>query len=75
MNWEKQKVNCGVSYGLSASTIYCVDGYRIWKGKYCVVGCIYSADEWHLQRMSDKKIIFSARTAKECKEAFEKGLR
>ena len=71
-NWNKTKDE---DFGHSASTVYSCEGYRIWKGKYCVFSAIYSADEWHLQRTSDRKVIYSARTAKECMEAFEQGKR
>lgn len=55
----------------TASTKYEADGFRIWKGKIWLGSCFWSADEWHLERMSDHKILHSARTAKECKGALE----
>ena len=72
-NWNKTKTNDFCNY--SAATIYNYGDYTIWRGKYCVFSAIYSADEWHLQRTSDRKVIYSARTAKECMEAFEQGKR
>lgn len=58
----------------SATTMYVVDGYRIWKGRYRVYSAIYSSDEWHLERVSDRKILWSAKTAKECKVNFDDAL-
>lgn len=55
----------------TAATIYKTNGYRIWKGKYRVVSCLYSADKWHIEREADHKIIWSANTAKQCKKDFD----
>lgn len=54
----------------TASTMYERDGFRIWKGKYKVISVIYSANEWHLERLADHKMIFSAKTAKACAEYY-----
>lgn len=50
---------------------YVSDEYYIWKGRRHIFSSIYSADEWHLVRKSDKECIHSAKTAKECKGALE----
>ena len=55
----------------TAETMYVTDGYIIWKGKYRIYSTIYSSNAWHLERLSDHRIIWSALTAKECKENFE----
>lgn len=65
--WEKQK---DPNNDHTAMTMYTTDGYKIWKGKFHVYSVIYSANEWHLQRNSDGKVLYSARTAKECMENF-----
>ena len=59
------------NYRHTASTKYESDGFVVWKGKYRVFSCIYSANEWHLQRIADGKILHSGKTAKECKGALE----
>ena len=66
--WEKIK---DTDWHHTAETAYVTEGFRIWKGKYRVFSVIYSANEWHLERLSDHKILFGARTAKECKEALD----
>lgn len=68
MNWEKKP---DTDRWHTAMTMYVADGYRIWKGKYRVRACIYTANEWHLQRVSDGRVLYSAKTAKECKEKFD----
>lgn len=67
-NWEKTK---DPNLYHSAATMYTAGDFRIWKGKYRVFSAIWSADEWHLERVSDRKILFSAKTAKECKAYLE----
>ena len=71
MKWKQIKDN---SIHHTAETMYITDGYKIWKGKYRIFSCIYSANEWHLERLSDHRILWSAKTAKECKENFEYAL-
>ena len=66
--WEQRK---DPNRNHTAETMYVTDGYKIWKGKYNVFSVIMSANEWHLQRVSDGKVLYSARTAKECKSKFE----
>lgn len=71
MKWSKSK-DTRIGWQYTGATIYEADGFRIWKGKYRIVSVIYSADKWHLERMSDHKIVYSARTAKECMAAYER---
>lgn len=68
MNWTKRK---DTNTNHTGGTLNECDGFRIWKGKYRVYSTIYSANEWHLERLSDRMIVYSANTAKECKENFE----
>lgn len=58
----------------TASTMYEKEGFRVWKGKYRVFSCIYSANEWHLERKSDHKIAYSAKTAKECRKVLDNAI-
>lgn len=59
----------------TAMTKYETDGFVLWKGKYQVFSCLYSANKWHLERLSDRKILFSAKTAKECKATFDNSVK
>ena len=68
VNWQATKDEY---WHHTASTMYEADGFRIWKGRICVRTCIYTSDEWHLERLSDHKILHSGKTAKECKGALE----
>ena len=70
-DWNKEKD----PYGEYATTVYVREGYTIGKGRYCIFSVIYSAVAWHLRRLSDNKVIYSAKTAKECMEAFDNGVR
>lgn len=65
MKWEKQRDE---NINHTAMTMYVADGYRVWKGKRRIYSAIYSADEWHLERTSDHKVLYSAKTAKACME-------
>lgn len=69
--WEKVRDN---DLNHTAMTMYIADGYRIWKGKRRINNTIYSSDEWHLERISDRKVLWNAKTAKECKENFDYAL-
>lgn len=62
------------NHSRTASTMYEKEGFRVWKGKYRVFSCIYSADEWHLERKSDHKIAYSAKTAKECRKVLDNAI-
>lgn len=68
MVWEKVRDE---NYDHTAVTVYVTEGYRIWKGRYRVFSAIYSANEWHLERLSDHRIIWSEKTAKACMENAE----
>lgn len=63
------------NYRHTASTIYEKSGFVVWKGKYRVFSSIYSADEWHLERKSDHKIAYSAKTAKECRAVLDNAIK
>ena len=74
VNWTKEKeTRTGWEY--TASTRYRTDGFLVWKGKYRVFSIIHSADEWHLERLSDHRILHSGRTAKECMGVLEWAVR
>ena len=62
-------------YHHTASTMYEKEGFKVWKGKYRVFSCIYSADEWHLERKSDHKVAYSAKTAKECRTVLDNAIK
>ena len=66
--WVKEK---DTNLDHTAMTKYVTDGFVVWKGKYRVFSSIYSANEWHLQRLSDRMVVWSAKTAKECMEMLE----
>lgn len=72
MNWEKKR---DTNYRHTAVTMYEKDGYRIWKGKRWIISIIYSANKWHLERLSDHKVIWSDKTAKACMENFDNAIR
>lgn len=55
----------------TAATMYEKDGFRVWKGKRKIYSVIYSADKWHLERITDHEVLYSAGTAKECREAYD----
>ncbi len=59
----------------TAATKYETDGFVIWKGRYRVFSSIYSANEWHLERLSDHRMMHSCRTAKECMDVLEYEIR
>ncbi len=70
--WKKTE---DTNYRHTAVTMYETDGFRVWKGKYRVFDTIYSANEWHLERLSDHRILHSGRTAKECMGVLEYSIR
>ena len=68
INWVKHE---DTNWHHTASTMYSTDGFRVWKGRRLVIGCIYTADEWNLERLSDHHVLHTATTAKECKLVLE----
>lgn len=69
MEWTKRTAN--TSCRVTAPTVYVTEGFKVWKGKYYVFSIITSANEWHLERLSDNTIVYSAKTAKECMKECE----
>lgn len=63
------------NYNHTAVTMYEADGFRIWKGRRLIIGCIYSTNEWHLIRTSDGKELHYAKTAKECMGVLEHAIK
>lgn len=61
----------GIGRKYTAATRYVADGFYIWKGRRYIDFNFYTADKWHLIRVSDGKCIHSATTAKQCKDALE----
>lgn len=72
VDWKKLEDK---NYDHTAATKYESDDFVIWKGKYRVFSVIYSADQWHLERLSDHRIMHSCRTAKECMGVLEYEIR
>ena len=72
MKWTKTE---DTNIHHTAMTIYETDGFRVWRGKYQVFDCLYSANEWHLERLSDHRILHSGKTAKECMGTLEYAIR
>lgn len=70
MNWTKKVEERHHPY--TAPTVFETDGYRVWKGRRNIVSCIYSGDYWHLERRTDHRVVYSARTAKACMEKLER---
>lgn len=72
IDWVKEKET---NHRHTAATRYVADGFVIWKGKRRVFSSIYSANEWHLIRVSDGRELHYGKTAKECMGALEYSIR
>jgi len=65
--WKKIPDN---DFNHDAATMYVTDGYKIWKGRTFYYGMMFPS-KWHLERVSDGKLIWDDRTAKAVMENFE----
>lgn len=59
----------------TALTMYEKDGFRVWKGKRRIYSVIYSANKWHLERLSDHMVLYSAETAKRCRTTYDNAVK